>query len=63
VFEWQAGVQRPEAQASPEAQSLLTLHVHCKVECVAVHWALGPHWLFDAQGPQDPPAQTCPAGH
>jgi hypothetical protein len=63
MFEWQAGAQTPESHASPVAQSVLTEHVHCNVECVAVHWALGPHWLFDAQAPQDPPLQTSPAGH
>jgi hypothetical protein len=63
LFEWHAGAQTPESHASPVAQSVLTEHVHCNVECVAVHWALGPHWLFDAQAPHDPPLQTSPAGH
>jgi hypothetical protein len=43
LFEEQAGVQMPEAQASPGAQSLLAEHVQCTVECVATHSALGPH--------------------
>ena len=43
LFDVQAGVQIPEAHASPEAQSPLTEHVHWNVEWVAVHWALGPH--------------------
>lgn len=40
------GAQTPEEQVSPEAQSVDAAHVHCIPVCVAVHWAVDPHWLF-----------------
>ena len=63
LFDVQAGAQSPDAQASPAAQSVLTVHVHSSVVCVAVHWALGPHCRFEVHAPQVPAVQTCPAGH
>lgn len=62
-FDVQAGVQIPEAHASPEAQSLVTEQVHSNVVWVAVHTALGPHWPSDAHRPHVPPEQTWPAAH
>ncbi len=60
LFELHAAAQRPETQASPEAQSLLIEHVHSNFVCVGVHCALGPHWLFEVQFVQVPPLQICP---
>ena len=49
--------------ASPVAQSELAPQVHCRVECVAVHWAPGPHSAFDEHPPHFPAEQTWPAAH
>jgi hypothetical protein len=57
-----AGVQMPEAQASPLAQSPFTLHVHWTDEWVAVHVADGPHCASLEQLPHTPPLHTSPAG-
>jgi hypothetical protein len=35
--------QTPDAQVSPEEQSVSCEHVHCIPECVAWQTALGPH--------------------
>jgi hypothetical protein len=56
-------VQTPEAQASPDAQSLLTEHSHCTVVWVAMHTALGPHCASVVHSAHDPFVQTWPAGH
>jgi hypothetical protein len=53
----------PEAQVSPVAQSLSAAHVHWTAWCVAVHLALGPHWLSEEQVSHLPPSQTWPAEH
>jgi hypothetical protein len=63
AFDAHAGVHTPDAHVSPPAQSLLAEHVHSTVVCVAVHWALGPHWSSAEHVPQAPPAQTWPAWH
>lgn len=63
LFEAHAGVHSPAAHASPDAQSLDAVHVHWIVECVAVHFALGPHWLSDAHSVHAPPEQILPAAH
>jgi hypothetical protein len=63
TFEPHAGVHVPDAQASPVAQSPLEEQEQYRLECVAVHWALGPHWSFVEQLPHVPPLHTSPAGH
>jgi hypothetical protein len=57
------GVQIPEAHDSPDAQSPSTVHVHCIPECVAAHFALGPHWLSDVHVTHFWPAHTSPGLH
>jgi hypothetical protein len=46
AFAWHAGVQTPDTQTSPDAQSLLSEHVQRYAVWVAVHWAFGPHCEF-----------------
>jgi hypothetical protein len=61
-FVLHAMVHVPEPQACPAAQSLFDVHAQYRVECVAVHLALGPHWASVEQAPQVPPLHTWPAG-
>jgi hypothetical protein len=63
VFATHAAVQMPAAHASPVAQSPLTVQVHWTELCVAVHVAVGPHWLSAVQSPHFPPVHTSPAPH
>jgi hypothetical protein len=39
------------------------VQVHWIVVWVAVHFALGPHWLSDEHSLHAPPAQISPAAH
>jgi hypothetical protein len=61
-LQW-GGRHIPPRHSSPGAQSVACEHVHWDVECVAVHVAVGPHWLFVVHAWQVPPAQTSPGRH
>jgi hypothetical protein len=56
-------LQIPWEHVSPEAQSEVWEQVHCMPVCVAVHVAVGPHWLFVVHVTQAWPTQTSPALH
>jgi len=56
-------VQIPDEQVSGEGQSVFTVQVHCIPVCVAVHIALGPHWLLEVQVTHWFPWQTWPGWH
>jgi hypothetical protein len=63
VLALHAFVHVPDPHAWPDAQSLFCVQEQKRVECVAVHLALGPHCESVEHAPQVPPEQISPAGH